>query len=256
MLRIWHPIETMTEGSLLQVQGEQAHHLSRVLRVRAGETVEVLAGEGRLLRTQFVEARGKAVFLKVDHCLQLQPRTVQIVLGVAWLKGKAMEQVIRDAVQLGADVICPLLTERTEVRLDDRRREGKVERWLQLAEESCKQCGNPWLPQIDAPCQLDEWLRGLPQEKALRLHASLGEQATLLREHFSSPVHQLKQVVWLIGPEGDFSPQEYQRIAASSFSPVRLSSQILRAETAVNYALAITEYELAVHKVSRGWNYG
>lgn len=242
MLRIWHPLSQLPGRDDIIVDGNEAHHLQRVRRIRRGEPVEVLTGNGGLLKCSFEGPEGRAVRLRIKEVVQLPGRSVQLRLGVSILKGGAMDQLVRDVTQIGVDWIVPLYTAHSEVRLDPRRGVEKARRWLQVAIESCKQCGNPWLPEMSEPQTLDEFLSH--QDAGLLCCASLQPQARYFRQLL--PASSPKRITWLVGPEGDFSAAEYTAIASAGAAPVRLSAQVLRAETAAVYALAVTEYELAL----------
>ncbi len=247
MLRIWHPLTQPPGRDYITVDGDESHHLLRVRRIRRGEPVEVLTGSGGILKCVFEGPEGRAVRLRVKEVVQLTDHPVRLRLAAAILKGGAMDQLVRDVTQIGVDEIVPLYTDHAEVRLDPRRAEDKTRRWQQIAIESCKQCGNPWLPKIGEPQTLDHFLSSKGTD--LLCCASLQPQSSYLRQLIPSALPEC--ITWLIGPEGDFSPAEYTAIASAGAAPVRLSSQVLRAETAATYALAVTEYELALRGCKR-----
>lgn len=240
MLRLWHPLAEFPSRDYLTVDGAEAHHLLRVRRIRRGERVEVLTGNGGILKCIYDGPEGRAVRLRIQQAIRQAARPCRLRLAVAILKGGAMDQLIRDVTQIGVDEIIPLYTARSEVRLDPRRVKDKLNRWQQVAVESCKQCGNPWLPGIHEPVVLEDFVAS--STAGLVCCASLETNAGSLRAVISGDLPP--SITWLIGPEGDFSSEEYVAIASAGIVPVRLSAQILRAETAAVYALAITEYEL------------
>lgn len=248
VIRVYEQMAAPEVGQELEIGGAEAHHLSRVLRLKPGQTVEVLAGEGLKIVTRCVEIRSRSVLLRVETVEVVAGRSLELKLAAAILKGKAMDLLLRDAAQFGADTIQPLYTERSEVRLKGDRADDKLRRWQQLVTESCKQCGNPWLPQILPPLSIEEYLASHSGEGLLV--ASLEPQARPLRELLREGMPPA--LTWLIGPEGDFSAAEYRRIDAAGAAPVRLSSQVLRAETAAACALALTDYECALNGCGRG----
>jgi 16S rRNA (uracil1498-N3)-methyltransferase len=131
------------------------------------------------------------------------------------------------------------------VKLDDDSR--KMDRWCEIALESCKQCGNNWLPEIQSPRNARDFLGALPKYD-LKLIASLQPDAKPLKsilssapslENFSSPT-----LLILIGPEGDFTPAELGMAKSAGCLPLSLGPLVLRAETAAIYTLSILHHEL------------
>jgi 16S rRNA (uracil1498-N3)-methyltransferase len=247
MLRVFHPGPWPEPGAAIHLDADESSHLVRVRRARAGEEVEVLDGRGgvatgTLLEEDTNEARLRVV--KITRHSAPAPR----LLAVGLPKGDVFTEIIRQATELGATAVQPLLTTRTEVRLtDDARASRKLERWRATALEACKQSGNPWLPEIHAPMPLAKWLAALPsvvppgETKECRLVAALTPAAKPIRERSplcpSVPL-SLRLFVIAIGPEGDFSPAEYTALQTAGFRFVKLPGHVLRVETACAVALA------------------
>ncbi len=115
--------------------------------------------------------------------------------------------------------------------------------------------GNPFLPEITSVHRLDEFLTASGSAD-LKLVASLHPGATTLKPvlaAFQSRHQRLpRTATWLIGPEGDFSPDEMSRALAAGFIPVTLGPLVLRCETAATYALSILSYELMIEESDKG----
>jgi 16S rRNA (uracil1498-N3)-methyltransferase len=171
-----------------------------------------------------------------------------VTLFVAIPKGKIIEDIIQKAVELGAARIVPLLTARVVTHLDRTDAERKREKWQQTAVEAIKQCGAAWLPQVETPVPLKEWLaRGGHPEFMLvgslqteRRHPRVWLEE-FQKQHGRKP-HSAG--VW-IGPEGDFTLAELQAIEAAGAKPVTLGALTLRVETAAIYCLSLLNYELS-----------
>ncbi len=113
--------------------------------------------------------------------------------------------------------------------------------------EAAKQCGNPFLPEIEPVQRAAAFMTGNPGYD-LKLIASLQPGATSLRSVLArfreEKGHAPKNVLWLIGPEGDFTPAEMSLSKNTGFEPITLGPLVLRCETAAVYALSILSYEL------------
>jgi len=241
MLRVFQPGPWPAAGGEIVLDAAESSHLVRVRRARVGEAVEVLDGRGGVVTGALSGDDAKAARVKIVSIAR-HPAPSPRVLAVGLPKGDIFTEIIRQATELGATAMQPLLTARTEVRLDDDRAARKLERWRAAALEACKQSGNPWLPEIHPPMELAKWLKSplAENENAQRLVGALTPDAKPLRELSSlcpSAPLPLCPFVIAIGPEGDFSPEEYAAFKTAGFHFVRLPGHTLRVETACAAAL-------------------
>ena len=158
-----------------------------------------------------------------------------------------MDAIVRRATELGAARIVPLESERTQVHLEADRTDKKIEKWQVAALEAAKQCGNPWLPEI-APLQeagaFMEEARGYDLKLIASLQPGARSLKTVLASFRSAQGGQPRKVLWLVGPEGDFTPAELSRAKSCGFEPITLGPLVLRCETAAVYAISVLSYEL------------
>ncbi|MGH7997178.1 MAG: RsmE family RNA methyltransferase [Opitutaceae bacterium] len=226
---------------------EESHHLVSVNRAQAGATVTAFDGRGSEWICTLQDADHKAARLSVRFGQKARSFPYRVTLGQAIPKGGLMDAIVRKATELGATRIAPLESERTQVHLDEDRTDRKREKWEIAALEAAKQCGNPWLPEI-LPIQP----AGAFMEKArgydLKLIASLQPGANSLKSVLAlfraSAGRPPKDVLALVGPEGDFTPAELSLAKSCGFEPITLGPLVLRCETAAIYALGIVSYEL------------
>lgn len=221
---------------------DESHHLVAVRRARVGDPVRLLDGTGRIGTGTLTEANPKAAVVAVDTVATIARDTPPLWLAQALPLGKTMDTIVQKAAELGTARIAPLLTRYSEVRLDDARAGRKADKWLQVATEAVKQCGNPFLPHIDAPVRLADFL-ALPELAGLRLVASLEPGARSLTQAVRGG-DTAAGVVVAIGPEGDFAPEEYALLRSHGFIPVTLGPLVLRADTAAIATLAIVSEAL------------
>lgn len=232
----------------LTLSPEESHHLVAVNRARRGDSVIAFDGRGTEWLTVLVEDRKNAAVLEIKTQHQRPPLTGTITLAQALPKGTAMDGIVRKATEIGTARIVPLETERTQVHLAADRSERKTDKWRTAALEAAKQCGNPFLPEIEAVTQLDRFLAAATANE-LKLIASLHPGAITLRKAFADFRQQHHRapstIAWLIGPEGDLTASEVARAMAAGFIPVTLGPLVLRCETAATYALSVTRHELS-----------
>lgn len=229
------------------LEADESHHLVSVNRAQRGDTVVAFDGRGNEWICECVDDRPKAAVLKVRFFQKAKPLPYAITLGQALPKGQSMDAIVRKATEIGVARIVPLESERTQVHLDAGRQDKKSDKWLTSAIEAAKQCGNPWLPEI-TPVQKAAAFMQNASGYDLKLIASLQPGAKPLKSTLAafaaSAGQPPKKVLWLIGPEGDFTPAEMNVSKAGGFEPITLGPLVLRCETAAIYALSILSYEL------------
>ena len=246
MHRFYLPAEQCRDSSL-ELSGDEAHHALRVLRIQTGERVTVLDGAGHELICDVCEVTKRTVTLAVLHKNSSPALPCQITLLQAVPKAKAMDYIVQKATELGAARVVPILSERTVVHLDGEDANDKAEKWQQIAIESIKQCGSPWLTKIEAPVTLKNYL-ARREKFDLPLVASLQDDSRHPREFIQRfrDEHKLLPAtacVW-IGPEGDFSPAEMNVVKTEGALPITLGRLVLRSDTAAIYSLSVLNYEL------------
>lgn len=240
MLRAWIDRPIRPGAGPVTLSAEESGHLVRSLRARRGDTVVLLDGEGLVAEGRLAVADGEAAqveILKVSRAPAPSPR---IALAQGMPKGGTMDGLVRSVAEAGAAEVIPLMSARSEVRLDAERAAAKAARWRDQAVEACKQCGNPWLARVAPAVTFRAWVDALPPAVPgeVRLTASLEIDAEpLARVDLVSAA----RVTWLVGPEGDLAPDELAAARHAGFRPVTLGPLTLRAETAALACVIATQ---------------
>lgn len=206
---------------------EESAHLVRVHRLREGDAVTLFDGNGSLWQGRLSSAHPKQVSVQVERTEVCPAPGVRIHLAQALPKGKLLDSLLNAGTQLGLSSLTPLLTERTDIRLQPERWAHQQARLESIAIEACKQSHNPFVPKIHKPITLEAFLDALPAD-CPRFYASLGPEA----QAAASVSCSASDVVWIVGPEGGFSVQEDARIRAAGCQPICLGPHTLRLETA------------------------
>ena len=224
----------------LQLTGEEGHHAVRVMRKKAGDQIELFDGAGRWARGPVITTeRGGLVMERAEEGVSPDVST-RIVLAVAMTKGKTMDLIVQKAVELGVSHIQPLATRNTVVKLSGLDREEKSAKWQRGALEACKQCGQNHLPEVAPVCDLSDYLSR--EREGSSYLASLAPGAKGLRERLSATAAS-SVVNLLVGPEGDFAPDEIEAGLTAGFEPVTLGDIVLRVETACLYLISAVRYQ-------------
>jgi 16S rRNA (uracil1498-N3)-methyltransferase len=221
----------LSAGARIALPAEAAHHIVTVLRLGAGAALELFDGTGGSHRGRLVEAgrRTAAVELEsFDPGERESPLAVTLAQGVS--RGQHMDYTLQKAVELGVARIVPVLTARSNVRLDEGRSGRRLEHWRRIVIGACEQCGRNRVPDITAPLPLPDWLGMNVAGTRLVLDPEADARLDDL-----PPQHAL---TLLSGPEGGLAPEEVHAAAALGWQRLRLGPRILRTETAAVAALA------------------
>jgi 16S rRNA (uracil1498-N3)-methyltransferase len=231
--------------------GDEARHCAQVMRKEAGQEIVVFNGAGAWARAEITRSGKERVELRLVEQGESPAPAVSITLFQSIPKGSNMDLIIEKSVELGVNAIVPVFSDRTVVRLDGKDAAKKQEKWQRLALEACKQCGQNWLPQVSVPVSFDAAWRQLPSHD-VRLIAAIQEDSRSVKDTLASVSalgqhreRRIRSVLMAIGPEGDFTPEEYAAArGAHGCLPVSLGSIILRVETAAMYCLSVLRHEL------------
>jgi 16S rRNA (uracil1498-N3)-methyltransferase len=224
---------------------KEAEHVTRVLRLRDGDTLEALDGQGHAAIVTLRMRAGGATLEFLEAVAPQHSPASPLILEMAILKGDAMEWVVEKAVELGVKRLVPLQTAHTVVQIKNKGPEIFRERWQKIADQALKQCGRLDRLEILPPAPLEEWIAHHPAQKNTpRLwcdEAAKGELAGSvdLAKWLSGALASglPKEVRLLIGPEGGWS--EHERHLLGPSTQISLGPYILRGETAALYAVSL-----------------
>jgi 16S rRNA (uracil1498-N3)-methyltransferase len=220
---------------------DEAKHLTRVVRLGAGDEVSVFDGRGHEFLARVADASRHAVRLELVRPLDALPESgVPFVFGQAILKGAKMDDVVRDATMLGARGIVPLVSDHVAVKGAGIAHGRPADRWRRVALASAKQCGRATLPDVPDPRQLGEWLANGPH---IGLRVILVEPGAA--PGGTRPIRSLldrdapASAVLLAGPEGGWSGNEVRTAIDTGYEPVTLGPLTLRADAIAVAAMSV-----------------
>lgn len=218
---------------------EEAHHATRVMRLRAGDAIAVFDGRGREWRARIASATRAGVRVTLVDSIDppREPR-VALMLAQAVLKGDHMDAAVRDATMLGVAAIVPVVTERTVVRLDATAGARARERWQRVALASVKQCRRATLPAIASPHSLEQFLGNRAHDRA-GMRIVLAEPSAGLSASAALDPEPPGNAILAVGPEGGWSSGELEKFAAAGFTPMTLGTLTLRADAAAVVAISM-----------------
>ncbi len=217
-----------------EISGDDAQHLTRVLRVEAGEKYEISDNRNVYLAEVESARKSHVVFQTVSKLEAIEP-PVQLILCASLIKFDHFEWMIEKATELGVARIVPVISVRTERGLQ--KAAGKrVERWRRIALEASQQSRRAHLPVIDEPVR---WANALSLVAAYSYVLEENPGARPLAAALPEVRACSDTVALLVGPEGGWTEEERADFSRSAWTPASLGPSILRAETAAIAGLAI-----------------
>lgn len=238
------PLPRSTGEILLPLAEEDVRHAVKVLRVRPGEKLEVVdpAGEPAWL-VEIVSASREGIEARpVERLAAVHEPDVTLVQSVA--KGEKMDAIVRQAVELGVSAVLPVLTARSIVRLDAKKRVERGERWRRVAKAAAEQSHRNKVPDVADPAdlhELRECLSGFDRIIVLWEESAPGSLHAVLAQRPLSPDDRVAVVV---GPEGGLDAEEIRALESQGASVVGLGHTILRTETAAVVGIALVSFLL------------
>jgi len=231
--RIYVP-QTLRPGREVELPLQAGEHLARVLRLDRGHPLRLFDGSGDEYEAELASLAKRQVTARVLESAAAEDREspLRITLAQGIARGEKMDWILQKATELGVACIVPVVTDRTEVKLDAERAERRVAHWEAVVASACEQCGRSRLPEVREPVKLADWAASLDESAGLRLALDpAGERAP--RDLPAST-----RATLAVGPEGGLSAHDLATLRAAGFHGLRLGPRILRTETAGLAALA------------------
>ena len=220
---------------------DQAHHLRYVLRLSAGDEVELIDGEGNGYVGN-VEVRGAKIrIVDLERLAHTDAPSPSLTLAPALIKSDRFEWILQKATELGVLEIIPLRTRFCKIHLPESRIADRLERWQRIVGEAAKQCRRLSLPQIRPAMSFPEFLKleNLPACNRLMFYEKAAET-------WSSQSLRAGSTVLCIGPEGGWDASEVEAAERAAFKMINLGPRILRAETAAIAGITLIQFRSGI----------
>ena len=211
------------------------HHIKNVMRYKENDQIEVVFHE--IVYICNIISLDPLKLSIVTEQRESKDLKVNLTIAISLVQEQKFDLILQKLTELGVTKIIPLKTERTIVKLDDKKVEKKINRWKIICKEASEQSKRTNIPKIDNI----KTLKQIVNEKAeLKLICSLNEKTQYIDTYLKD---NIKNILFVIGPEGGFSKDEEKILLNNKFEPVSLGSRVLRVETAAMYVTSIINYK-------------
>jgi len=240
--RFYVPRESIQNGIACLPQ-DQSHHLRDVLRIGAGETVEVFDGEGKgyIGEVSFNESD---VSIQRLRQLPSHESPVLLILAVSLIKSAKFEWTLQKATELGVHEIVPVKSRRSDIQIPQDKIEKRCERWNRIVREASKQCGRFSAPRVRPPLDFAHMLQCEDYSNSTKL--LFYENAEEIWRPDRNAI--TGSVALCIGPEGGWDDGEIEQAIRAGWRSFSLGPSILRAETAAIAAVSIVQYHINLQR--------
>lgn len=230
-LPLFYIDHNLPEQDIVNLQEETGKHIIQVLRMKAGEKVQLTDGNGNLFTTEIINDHKKSAQVKILSSLIQQQSTAKLSIAISLVKNNSrFEWFLEKATEIGVNEIIPLICERTE------RQHFRLDRMKSILVSAMLQSRQVWLPTLTEPVKFIDCIKQIHHPQKFIAHC-LPEQ----RQSFANLVHQDSATIILIGPEGDFTQSEIEFALQNNFVPVSLGETRLRTETAGIVAVTLAK---------------
>ena len=230
----YEALNSSAAGEIIRLDKEESAHLFRTLRANPGDKCRLMDGAGHFALAEVQP--GKMV--KILHLENARmPARPLLHLYIAPPRRQKMDQILRQAAELGVWRIVPMTTERSVSLPDSDSING---RWKEVLFEACKQSGNPYLPQVAEPLKFADALSDSAMNCQIRFFGSVQQRQT------GTAVSKPDSAAWFIGPEGGFSETEEDQMLKQGIQPLHFGNWTLRVETAAVCGLCLIHQKFSV----------
>lgn len=239
MRRFYIPPE-MVQHPQPEISGSDAVHIHRVLRMSAGDVVELFDGIGNCYRAKIVSASSERIVFSIEESFDLlSESSVHITVAQGILKDRKMDDLIRPLTELGITCWMPFYAARS-IPLPGKKGVGKrLDRWEKIAMEAVKQCRRGRIPRITPMEKFDDILEASNDcDLKILFWEGVSQVFDIPRTDSQKP----KKIMAVVGPEGGFTSNEVRLAKMHGFLTTGLGPRILRAQTATLTACALVQY--------------
>ena len=236
------------EGKKISIQNEDVNHIKNVLRAKIDDTIEIcdsITSKNYICKIEQIEDKQIYCHIVEEIASNVEPH-IQVSIFQGLPKADKMELVIQKSVELGAFDITPVEMKRSVVKLNEKDKIKKIQRWQKIAEGAAKQSGRDRIPVVHPIVNVKTLCESI-KEYDLVLVAYENEKVNTLKQELKKikrDKDKTMKIAIVIGPEGGIDSEEIAKLEENQAKIITLGNRILRTETVALNMLSIIMYEL------------
>lgn len=239
--RFFVPSEQISK-SIITISGSDAFQIKNVLRLNVKDGLTVLDGTGKVYASKIRSVeKGRVTLDIISTRSEKSELETKVTLIQSIPREAKMDLIIQKCTELGMFRMIPVVSERTIIKLDGKKKAERGNRWQRIAKEASEQSGRGIVPAILPICALENALKEAQHHEVKLIPWEMEEKLSIKDALLED--NEAKHIALAIGPEGGFSANEVKLAMEYGFRPVTLGKRILRTETAGMAALSMINYE-------------
>jgi 16S rRNA (uracil1498-N3)-methyltransferase len=232
-MELFYTDQFSKECTYLTLSFQESHHISKVLRKKGGDLIQLTDGKGHLISGKISKSKGRQLIIEVDGVAESAfPSENRIELAVPIIRPNRMDWMVEKATELGVQKIVPLLCHHGSYK------KIKRDHLQKIAISALKQSRQTYLPEIADPVSFPDWLQNL---KSSIKSSFIADPAASVEAFTKIPFAAELPCRIAVGPEGGFSEQELEFAEKEGLYGIKMGNTILRTETAAVTALIIVK---------------
>lgn len=224
------------EDNYLVLATSDLHHIKNVMRNKIGDKIEAIYNE-KLYICQ-IESLDNTKVKIISEESENHELNTNITIAIALVQEQKFDLILQKLTELGINRIIPLKMERSIVKLDEKKQEKKLERWINICKEASEQSKRNKIPQISKITTIKELCKESFDEKYI---CSTTEKDNLISKILTKKINN-KRLLFVIGPEGGITEKEEEYMIKEGLIPISLGTRIMRIETAAIYIASIANF--------------
>lgn len=218
------------------LESTDMHHIKNVMRMNSNDKIECIYNKKLYIcRVGDININSFEIIEELDDNNELP---IEITIAVSLVKEQKMDLILQKLTELGVSRIIPLKTERSIVKIDDKRFKKKKDRWISICKEASEQSKRNIIPEITDIKTIKELN---DYEYDLKLFGSVSNKDNLVNKYLQKN-NKYAKIIFVIGSEGGLSPKEEELLTSMNYIPTSLGNRVLRVETATFYIASILNY--------------
>jgi len=221
--------EEIKSNGYLILTSDESHYLSRVMRMKSEELLEVVDGKGHLWGGKFVNKKVIKLTGSIDTPIQTVPRDNPLICIAVVIPKKGFDNFLQMSCEIGVDVIQPLISNRSVIKECS---QEKIIRYHKIIFESVEQSERLWCPEVKKALKFTDWIKDLRSGSQIGFATTRIQKLKNCQDWLQQTAHSADQIWVVIGPEGGWSKDEETLAFESGLVGISFGKNILRTSTA------------------------
>lgn len=221
----------------LNLYDSDYHHIKNVMRMKDGDLIKVVY-DNIIYVCKLTDVSKKCKFNIVEK-YEKNNKNYKVDVAFSLIKEQKLNYLLQKSTEAGCDNFIPLNTNRSIVKIDNKKEKGKLDRWYTICKEAAEQSFRNNVPTIDPISNLKSIIN---KDYDLKLLCSLNENTKSIKKVLQN-ITNYDKILIVVGPEGGFTKEEETLLIDNGFTSISLGDNVYRAETAAVVALAMIDYE-------------